>query len=138
MEKLRPIYFEKIQILQATLSLLPEKIRLLYGKIGQTSLIITRFPLSGLGPPMNFLTGLTGYGYGRFLVAIVPGEFLWTAFNLGLGYWFGDAWEIVGNTVNQYMLWILSVSALIFVLWLLIRTIQKHNHSKTPKIAVEE
>lgn len=107
-------------------------------RYGQTSLIITRFPLSGLGPPMNFLTGLTGYGYGRFLVAIVPGEFLWTAFNLGLGYWFGDAWEIAGNTVNQYLLWILSISALAFVLWLLIRTIQKHNHPKTPKIAVEE
>jgi len=36
-------------------------------KYGQSSLIITRFPLSGLGPPMNILTGLTGYGYSRFL-----------------------------------------------------------------------
>jgi len=107
-------------------------------KYGPASLIITRFPLSGLGAPMNFLTGLTGYGYGRFLMAIVPGEFLWTIFNLGLGYWFGDAWESAGNTVNQYLLWILSVSSLAFVVWLLVRTIQNHNHHKTPKIAVEE
>jgi membrane-associated protein len=101
-------------------------------KYGQASIIITRFPLSGLGAPMNFLTGLTGYGYGRFLLAIVPGELLWTMFNLGLGYWFGDAWESIGNTVNQYMQWIISVGALALVLYLLILQLRNHYfHVKT-------
>lgn len=88
-------------------------------KYGQSSLFITRFPISGLGPPMNILSGLTGYNYSRFLIAIIPGEFLWTGFNLGMGYWFGDAWETVGTLMNQYLSWILSVAALILVIYAL-------------------
>lgn len=100
-------------------------------KYGQSGLVITRFPVSGLGPPMNILSGLTGYDYSRFLLAIIPGEFLWTGFNIGLGYWFGDAWETAGNLVNQYLGWILSITALILVLYALLKQLRiysKNNH----------
>jgi len=96
-------------------------------KYGQSSLLITRFPISGLGPPMNILSGLTGYNYSRFLIAIIPGELLWTGFNLGMGYWFGDAWETVGVIVNQYLSWILSITALTLVLYALYRQLRNHN-----------
>jgi len=95
-------------------------------KYGQTSLLITRFPVSGLGPPMNILSGLTGYNYSRFLMAIVPGEFIWTGFNLGMGYWFGDAWESIGIIMNQYLSWILSIAALILVIYVLFKQLRNH------------
>lgn len=96
-------------------------------KYGQSSLFITRFPVSGLGPPMNILTGLTGYSFPRFLAAIIPGEFLWTAFNLGMGYWFGDSWETIGIIVNDYLSWILSLSALILVVYVLYKMLRNHH-----------
>jgi membrane-associated protein len=95
-------------------------------KYGQASLLITRFPVSGLGPPMNILAGLTRYNIKRFLIAIVPGEFLWTGFNLGMGYWFGDSWETVGLIMNQYLSWILSITALAFVVYALLRQLRIH------------
>lgn len=98
-------------------------------KYGQSSLLITRFPISGLGPPMNILAGLTGYNYSRFLIAIVPGELLWTGFNLGMGYWFGDAWETIGTIMNQYLSWILSVAALILVLYVLFKQLRNYYHN---------
>lgn len=97
-------------------------------KYGQSSLLITRFPISGLGPPMNILSGLTGYNYSRFLMAIVPGEFLWTGFNLGMGYWFGDSWETVGLIMNRYLSWILSIAALILVIYVLFKQLRNHYH----------
>lgn len=105
---------------------------------GLLSIFITRFPLAGLGPPMNILAGLSKYGFLRFTLAIIPGDLLYSAFTVGIGYWFGDAWESVGNTVNQYSQWISSLAALAVVLWLLARTIQNHNHPKAPKVAIEE
>lgn len=97
-------------------------------RYGQSSLLITRFPISGLGPSMNILSGLTGYNYSRFLIAIVPGEFLWTSFNLGMGYWFGDSWETVGIIMNQYLSWILSVAALLLVIYVLLKQLRNHYH----------
>jgi membrane-associated protein len=93
-------------------------------KYGHLSLVITRFPLSGFGPPMNILTGLIKYGFSRFLIAIIPGELLWTAFNLGMGYWFGDSWETIGQTINQFGLWFLLIVALLFVIYMLIRQLR--------------
>jgi membrane-associated protein len=107
-------------------------------KFGLTSVFITRFPLAGLGPPMNILSGLSGYSSPRFLLAVIPGDLLYSAFTLGIGYWFGDAWESVGYIVNQYIQWISSSSALAFVLWLLIRQVRRRRLGKIPKIAVEE
>lgn len=95
-------------------------------KYGMTSLLISRFPLSGLGPPLNILTGMTNYNYARFVAAIIPGELLWTMFNLGVGYWFGDSWETIGYIINDYLKWLVAVTALIWVLTMLYRTIHRH------------
>lgn len=107
-------------------------------RYGFASVFITRFPLAGLGPPMNILSGLSNYSSPKFILAIIPGDLIYSAFTLGIGYWFGDAWESAGQTVNQYSQWITSLTALAFVLWLLLHQIWIRNHRKPPKIAVEE
>jgi len=95
-------------------------------RYGRASLLISRFPLSGLGPPLNILTGMTNYNYVRFLTAIIPGELLWTGFNLGAGFWFGDAWETIGSVINDYLKWIIAVASLLWVLFMLWRAIRRH------------
>jgi Uncharacterized membrane-associated protein len=119
---------EKMTYLERFLSFSLLKCSHYLEKYGQSGLFITRFPVSGLGPPMNFLTGLTGYGYKRFLAAVIPGEFLWTAFNLGMGYWFGDSWETIGTIVNDYLSWILTISALLLVVYLLYKMLRNYNY----------
>jgi membrane-associated protein len=95
-------------------------------KYGLASIFFTRFPLAGLGPPMNILSGLSGYNLPRFMLAIIPGDLIYSAFTLGIGYWFGDAWQTASNTVNQYSHWITTVSALAIVMWLLFNQVRKH------------
>jgi membrane-associated protein len=119
---------DKLTYLEKYLSSSLIKSRYYLEKYGQTSLLITRFLVSGLGPPMNILSGLTGYSFRRFLIAIVPGEFLWTGFNLGMGYWFGDSWETVGIIMNQYLSWILSISGLVLVVYVLYKMLRNHGH----------
>ncbi|MEQ8236722.1 MAG: VTT domain-containing protein [Syntrophomonadaceae bacterium] len=94
-------------------------------KYGLASIFISRFPLAGLGPPINILSGLSAYHYPRFMLAIVPGDLIYSAFTLGVGYWFGDAWQAAGSTLNQYSQLISAVTALIVVLWLLWPQVRK-------------
>lgn len=95
-------------------------------KYGLASILISRFPLAGLGPPMNILSGLSNYSFPLFMLAVIPGDLVYSAFTLGIGYWFGDAWESAGATVNQYSQWITTVSFLLVVLWLLFTQLRKH------------
>ncbi len=125
------LLLEKLTFAEKLLSASLIKSRHYLEKYGQSSLLITRFPVSGLGPPMNILAGLTDYNIKRFLIAIVPGEFLWTGFNLGMGYWFGDSWETIGIIMNHYLYWILSLTALAFVVYALLK--QLHNHNQRNK-----
>lgn len=73
-----------------------------FHKRGKGAIILTRFPLSALGALVNATAGITKYKFQHFIMAAILGEFIWVAVYLGLGYWFGDAWETISDLLTQF------------------------------------
>lgn len=92
------------------------KLQKYFDRFGNATVLFTRFPLSGLGPLVNITAGFTAYRYQLYLGWALLGESLWAAFNLGVGYWFGDSFEQVIPLISQF-------SQLLFLLAALIGTI---------------
>ncbi|MWB78862.1 DedA family protein [Pseudooceanicola sp. 216_PA32_1] len=57
---------------------------------GGPGVLLSRWPISPLGPYVNFAAGAAGLGWSRFAAWGIPGEAVWVGINLGLGYLFAD------------------------------------------------
>ena len=79
-----------------------QKTGIFFRKRGKVAIVITRFPLSALGSLVNATAGITKYKFRDFILTVIMGEFLWVMVYLGLGYWFGDAWETISDLVTQF------------------------------------
>ena len=66
------------------------------------AILLSRFPLSALGSLVNATAGITKYKFRHFIFTAIMGELLWVTVYLGLGYWFGDAWETISDLVTQF------------------------------------
>lgn len=96
-----------------------------YARHGKLTILITRFPVSALGPVVNITAGTARLRFYSFLMPAVFGDFLWTAFNLGVGYWFGDSWEEVAMLVSQFGILTVLFLSLLVAAYLLKRIISK-------------
>lgn len=73
-----------------------------FTRFGSATVFLTRFPFSALGPLVNITAGFSAYRYLVYLGWAILGESLWSAFNLGIGFWFGDSFEQVVPLVTQF------------------------------------
>lgn len=89
---------------------------IVFNKYGKYAIILSRFPLSALGALVNASAGITQYKFQHFIIVAMIGEFMWVAVYLGLGYWFGDAWETISDLIIQFGL----LFALILILMIAI------------------
>jgi len=94
-------------------------------RYGFPAVVFTRFPLSAFAFVTNILAGMTVYKFSSFFIAVAIGELMWSVFNLGVGYWFGDSWETAGSFISQFSIWILLVVALVIVFYLTHKQIKK-------------
>lgn len=91
-----------------------------FDRFGSATVLFTRFPLSGLGPLVNITAGFSSYHYLIYLGWALLGESFWAAFNVGLGYWFGDSFEQVIPLISQFSQLLLLLAALIgAVYWMI-------------------
>jgi membrane protein DedA with SNARE-associated domain len=98
-----------------------QKARRRFANNGGWAVCITRFLLTPLAAPTNLIAGGSGYGYRRFLVYDVAGTLIFLLLFGGLGYAFGPQWQIVGQSLGQYMGWVLGLAVAAIVLYLLLR-----------------
>lgn len=56
---------------------------------GMMAVFLSRWLITPLGPPVNYVAGAAGLGLPRFLLASVAGEILWATLHLGIGHVFG-------------------------------------------------
>ena len=96
-----------------------------FKKYGKYAIILTRFPLSALGALVNASAGITRYKFPHFIMTAIIGEFLWVAVYLGLGYWFGDAWEIISDLILQFGQLLVLIILLIIVIYISYRILIK-------------
>lgn len=102
-----------------------EKVGTSFDRYGFPTVVFTRFPLSAFALVTNILAGMTVYELYRFLAAVIIGEFMWSAFNLGIGYWFGDSWQTMGSFLSKFSTWIMLVTVLLIVFYLAVKQVKK-------------
>ncbi len=102
-----------------------------FTRFGSATVFFTRFPFSALGPLVNITAGFSAYRYVVYLGWVILGESLWSAFNLGIGFWFGDSFEQVVPLVTQFSQLILLFAAIAgIVYWLF----SKRRHKNLTKV----
>ncbi len=100
-----------------------------FSRFGSTTVLLTRFPLSALGPLVNISAGVTGYRFVVYASWALVGEFMWTSFNLGMGYWFGDSFELLVPIITQFGQLILLAAGIISLGYFLINNYRKKRKS---------
>lgn len=68
-----------------------------FNKRGKFSIFVTRFLITGIGPYLNYVIGLSQYKFRKFILYVVLGEILYSAELLVLGYIFKD---IIGDVLG--------------------------------------
>lgn len=94
-----------------------------FARYGGITIFVTRFPISALGPVVNISAGTARLKYSSFVIPALFGDLIWTVFNLGVGYWFGDSWEEAAVLVGQMgwmIILMLGFLAAVYVFWRLL------------------
>lgn len=100
----------------------------IFDKYGALTITFTRFPVSALSLAINIISGTTNFKSTRFILAAAIGEILWAAFNLGVGYWFGDSWEDIGPLLPAAGQWLALLLILVLVIYYLKRVLLQHRN----------
>ena len=96
------------------------KAREVFKKRGGLAIYLTRFLLTPLAIPTNLIAGSTGYSYWRFVTYAFLGEGTWLLMFGGLGYTFGDQWEVVSQLISDFsglLLGLVALAAAAYVWW---------------------
>lgn len=98
------------------------------------AIFLTRWLITALAIPTNLVAGGSGYRFSRFMAYDIAGEIIWIGLYGGLGYLFGNQWELVSDFVSNFGGLVLGVVIFGFGIrqawnW------QKQNKAKTYKNA---
>ena len=74
----------------------------IFKKRGGLAIYLTRFLITPLAIPTNLIAGSTGYSYWRFVTYAFLGEGTWLLMFGGLGYTFGDQWEMISQLMGDF------------------------------------
>ena len=83
------------------------------------AVIISRFPLSALGPWINIAAGATQIAWNRFSLGVLLGDAIWIMTYLGAGAFFASHVKDVGATMTSLM----GALAAFAAVWLIARFI---------------
>ena len=71
--------------------------RTMLDRSGVTTVFLTRWLFSPLGPYVNFIGGAMGLAWSRFTLGSTTGEAAWVTIYVGLGFFFGSQVEAIAN-----------------------------------------
>ena len=73
-----------------------------FEKWGPLSIFFSRFLVTAIALPVNLLSGTTRYPFRKFFMYDLLGEMIWIFGYGGLGYLFGNQWEIVNEFLSNF------------------------------------
>lgn len=73
-----------------------------FDKRGGIAIYLTRWLITPLAIPTNLIAGSSRYAFNRFLFFDTAGEVTWIVVFGGLGYAFGDQWELISEFVTNF------------------------------------
>jgi membrane protein DedA with SNARE-associated domain len=91
---------------------------------GGTSILLTRFLITGIAVPVNLIAGTGSFPFRRFLFYDLSGEAIWIFGYGGLGYLFGTQWEAVGAFLSNMSGLLLGLLILGTGIWLALRILK--------------
>jgi membrane protein DedA with SNARE-associated domain len=74
------------------------------GRRAFVAVLLSRFPLSALGPWINLAAGATGVDWRRFSAGVAVGDAVWVGIYLVGGYFFADRVKAMGVTMTSALL----------------------------------
>ena len=80
-----------------------------------TAVILSRFPLSALGPWINLASGATRIAWHRFTLGVLVGDTVWILAYLGTGAFFAHKIKALGTTMTSA---VIALTALAAAIWL--------------------
>lgn len=87
---------------------------------GGLAIYLTRFILTQVAIPVNLIAGSSGYPFRRFLTFDFAGEVTWIMLYGGLGYAFGNQWELISQFISDFSGLLIGVIVLaigLYFLW---------------------
>jgi len=97
---------------------------------GAWAIFLSRCIVPALGGAINLLAGIEHYPFKRFLIYDLAGETISAILPLTLGYTFGASWEGIGDVMNRASLLIFTLLIGIYLVRLLIKTVQHLKKAK--------
>lgn len=82
---------------------------------GPLAVFLARWLITPLGPATNYVAGATGMPTSRFLLASLPGEFLWALTTLGAGHLFSRGFRGDVDAIGKCLI---VIALLLAALWL--------------------
>jgi membrane-associated protein len=92
-----------------------------------SAIFLTRFLITGLGPAVNFIAGLSSITFQRYFFYEFTGELVYVSLYASLGYIFGSQWRDISDLFEKIgiiFLLAISIGAISRVIYV------KKNHSK--------
>ncbi|MCS7081805.1 MAG: DedA family protein [Bacteroidetes bacterium] len=83
-----------------------------FHRYGIVAVVLNRF-LSGTRSVISLVAGMAHMPFGPVTVAAFLSTLFWTGLLVGLGYWLGERWELVGEYLRQYGRVVLLLLALL-------------------------
>ena len=101
---------------------------------GGVAVYLSRWLLTPIAIPVNWVAGSSGYTVSRFLMYDAAGELTWLLLFGGLGYAFGSQWEVISEFVSDFSGLLVGVAVLGIGVYLLVK---KRPFSHQPTLIAE-
>jgi membrane protein DedA with SNARE-associated domain len=106
------------------------KAEIFFQRWGGISVFFTRFLITGIAVPVNWMAGMGNISFRTFLIYDISGEAIWIFGYGGLGYLFGNQWELVSEFISNFGGLLLGLVILAAGVWLWTRRLRKIESAK--------
>ncbi|WP_375690575.1 DedA family protein [Pseudooceanicola sp. LIPI14-2-Ac024] len=94
---------------------------------GGPGVLLSRWPVSPLGPYVNFAAGAAAFSWPRFTAWGAAGEVIWIGMNIGAGYVFADPVIWIAMAAQEAISLVLALAVLLALGWGLRRLLRRNS-----------
>jgi membrane protein DedA with SNARE-associated domain len=98
----------------------------LFAKYSYYTIFLTRFLFSGIGPFVNFFSGLQAMPKMKFLRPVILGEILYCVIYISIGYFFRDTWQEILIFAQDYITLIIFTALGLYFAYKIVKLIWEH------------
>ncbi len=98
----------------------------LFNRYSYHTVFLTRFLFSGIGPYVNYFSGLQNIKKETFLKAIILGEIVYCFFYVFIGYYFRETWQEIISLILDYTASIIFALLGLYIVYKIIKLLSKN------------